>query len=86
MTYRCGWGTKEGQETVLAVEISRADFEWALRNACLSHYLRSPHENQATTKRELWRAPAHMQWDPERDLCLRPLPYRSLQLGLAGTR
>lgn len=25
-----------------------------------------------------------MQWDPERDLRLRPLPYRSLQLGLSG--
>jgi hypothetical protein len=25
-----------------------------------------------------------VQWDPERDLHLRPLPYRSLQLGLAG--
>ena len=29
-------------------------------------------------------APARVQWDPERDLHLRPLPYRSLQLGLAG--
>jgi hypothetical protein len=25
-----------------------------------------------------------VQWDPERDLHLQPLPYRSLQLGLAG--
>ncbi len=25
-----------------------------------------------------------MQWDPERDLRLQQLPYRSLQLGLAG--
>ncbi len=25
-----------------------------------------------------------MQWDPERDLRMRPLPHRSLQLGLAG--
>nr|QIY97955.1 DUF4291 domain-containing protein [Streptomyces sp. S1D4-11] len=32
--YRCGWGTKEGQETVPAVEISREGFLWALRNAC----------------------------------------------------
>lgn len=24
------------------------------------------------------------QWDPEQDLHLRPLPYRSLQLGLCG--
>src|SRR5689334_19006154 len=36
--YRCGWATKPGQERVLAVEITRAGFEWALGRACLSHY------------------------------------------------
>ncbi|MFD7596569.1 DUF4291 family protein, partial [Kitasatospora sp. NPDC059812] len=35
-------------------------------------------------KRQLKRAPARVQWDPERDLHLQPLPHRSLQLGLAG--
>jgi Domain of unknown function (DUF4291) len=40
MMYRCGWATKEGQETVLALEITRDGFEWALRHACLSHYER----------------------------------------------
>ncbi|GHI09312.1 hypothetical protein AQI88_31615 [Streptomyces cellostaticus] len=84
MMYRCGWGTKEGQETVLAVEIGRDGFEWALRNACLSHYAPGLHENQAAWKRELRQAPARVQWDPERDLHLNPLPHRSLQLGLAG--
>jgi hypothetical protein len=37
MMYRYGWGTKENQETVLAVEISREGFVWALRNVSLSH-------------------------------------------------
>ncbi|MEU1040142.1 DUF4291 domain-containing protein [Streptomyces sp. NPDC005907] len=84
MMYRCGWGAKEGQETVLAVEISRAGFVWALRNACLSHYVPELHEDQQAWKRQLRQAPARVQWDPERDLRLDPLPYRSLQLGLAG--
>ncbi|MFG3293239.1 DUF4291 domain-containing protein [Streptomyces sp. NPDC048179] len=84
MMYRCGWGAKEGQETVLAVEISRDGFEWALRNACLSSYARGVHPDRATWQRQLKRAPARVQWDPERDLRLRPLPYRSLQLGLSG--
>ncbi|MFB7240583.1 DUF4291 domain-containing protein [Streptomyces sp. NPDC056269] len=84
MMYRSGWGTKEGQETVLAVEITREGFEWALRNACLSHYKRGFHPDQATWKRELRQAPARVQWDPERDPQLRELPYRSLQLGLSG--
>lgn len=84
MMYRCGWGAKEGQETVLAVEITRAGFDWALRHSCLSHYERGLHADQATWRRELKRAPARVQWDPERDLHLQPLPHRSLQLGLSG--
>ena len=55
MMYRCGWGTKEGQETVLAVEITREGFEWALRHACLSHYVPELHADQAAWKRQLKR-------------------------------
>ncbi|MFF6802229.1 DUF4291 family protein [Streptomyces sp. NPDC012616] len=84
MMYRCGWGLKEGQETVLAVEIRRDGFEWALRHACLSHHVPELYADQADWKRQLQRSPARVQWDPERDLRLRPLPHRSLQLGLAG--
>ncbi|MDG4861526.1 DUF4291 domain-containing protein [Streptomyces sp. T-3] len=84
MMYRCGWGTKEGQQTVLAVEISRKGFDWALRNSCLSHYVRGLHPDRASWQRELRRSPARVQWDPERDLRLNPLGHRSLQLGLSG--
>lgn len=84
MMYRCGWGEKEGQETVLAVEITREGFEWALQNAALSHYERGVHPDRDTWRRELRRAPTRVQWDPERDLRLSALPYRSLQLGLSG--
>ncbi|MFL1376882.1 DUF4291 domain-containing protein [Nocardiopsis protaetiae] len=84
MMYRCGWGLKQDQETVLAVEITREGFEWALRHACLSHYTSDVHTDRDAWKRELAAAPARVQWDPERDLHLRPLEHRSLQLGLAG--
>ncbi|MFI6606688.1 DUF4291 domain-containing protein [Streptomyces sp. NPDC050507] len=84
MMYRCGWAAKEGQETVLAVEITREGFDWALANAELSHYERGVHPDRATWQRKLRHAPARVQWDPERDLHLNRLPYRSLQLGLAG--
>ncbi|MFJ6634669.1 DUF4291 domain-containing protein [Streptomyces sp. NPDC091376] len=84
MMYRSGWGKKPGQETVLAVEITREGFEWALRNACLSSYVHGLHSDRSTWKRQLKRAPTRVQWDPERDLRLQPLPYRALQLGLSG--
>ncbi|MFF8791000.1 DUF4291 domain-containing protein [Streptomyces sp. NPDC015125] len=84
MMYRCGWGAKADQETVLAVEIDRGGFDWALRHACLSHYVPDEHADRAAWQRQLKGAPARVQWDPERDLRLQALPYRSLQLGLAG--
>jgi hypothetical protein len=84
MMYRCGWATKEGQETVLAVEITRDGFDRALRSACLSHYVPGLHGNHDAWRQDLKRSPARVQWDPERDLRLRPLPHRSLQLGLAA--
>jgi hypothetical protein len=84
MMYRCGWAAKTDQECVLAVEIAREGFEWALEYACLSHYEPALHPDAANWKRQLRQAPARVQWDPERDLHLRPLPHRSLQLGLSG--
>ncbi|MGW2583760.1 DUF4291 domain-containing protein [Streptomyces virginiae] len=84
MMYRCGWGTKDGQETVLAVEITREGFDRALREACLSHYVPDVHADRAAWQEALRSAPTRVQWDPERELRLNPLPYRSLQLGLSG--
>lgn len=84
MMYRSGWGTAEGQRTVLAVEIRREGFEWALGNACVSHYVPGLHADHAAWREELRGSPARVQWDPERDVRLRPLPHRALQLGLTG--
>ncbi|MEU6339492.1 DUF4291 domain-containing protein [Streptomyces sp. NPDC046977] len=84
MMYRSGWGGKDGQERVLALDISREGFESALRGACLSHYDRSAYPDRQAWAERLRATSVRVQWDPERDLALRPLPYRSLQLGLTG--
>ncbi|MCW3820319.1 DUF4291 domain-containing protein [Micromonospora sp. DR5-3] len=84
MMYRCGWARKPGQERVLAVEITRAGFEWALAHACLSGYAPRLHADRAAWHRQLKASPVRVQWDPERSLRLAPLPYRSLQVGLSG--
>ncbi|MEU6075089.1 DUF4291 domain-containing protein [Micromonospora sp. NPDC047074] len=84
MMYRCGWGGKPGQERVLAVEITRAGFEWALAHSCLSGFDRDHHPDRETWSRQLRASPVRVQWDPERSLRLAPLPHRSLQVGLAG--
>ncbi|MEO3742514.1 DUF4291 domain-containing protein [Plantactinospora sp. B5E13] len=84
MMYRCGWAGKPGQETVLAIEITRAGFEWALAHACLSHYDRDRHASRTAWAEQLRASPVRVQWDPERSLDLRPLDHRSIQVGLSG--
>ncbi len=82
MMYRCGWGYKDpNQERVLAIDISRSGFEWALEHSCLSHRS-SELEADSEWEEQKRSAPVRVQWDPERDIQLRPLPYRSIQIGL----
>jgi hypothetical protein len=84
MAYRCGWAAKAGQERVLAIEISREGFEWALEHSCLTHYDPAVYPDAAAWHRRLSMTCVRVQWDPERDLRLRPLGHRSIQIGLTG--
>jgi hypothetical protein len=83
MMYRCGWATKPGQERVLAIEISREGFEWALAHSALSHYDPAIHPSHAERERSMAQ-PVRIQWDPDRDLHFNPLPHRAIQIGLGG--
>lgn len=84
MMYRCGWATKIDQERVLAIDITREGFEWALAHACLSHFDRRRFATEAEWRETLKSSPVRVQWDPERDLGLNPLPHRAIQIGLSG--
>jgi hypothetical protein len=84
MMYRAGWATKEGQEHVLAIKIKRSGFEWALQNCCLSHFENSTFSTQEEWKIKLQNSPIRLQWDPEKDINLKNLNYRSIQIGLTG--
>jgi Domain of unknown function (DUF4291) len=82
MMYRAGWGFKdEGQRRILAIDIAREGFEWALAHSCPSH----PEENMSFDEWQRVKAtsPVRVQWDPERDLLLRPLEHRAIQIGLS---
>lgn len=82
MMYRCGWGTKPGQTRVLAIDIARDGFEWALGHSCLSHP--GDRTDNAAWKKRLRESPVRIQWDPERGPRHNALPYRSIQVGLSG--
>lgn len=84
MMYRAGWGSKPGQERILAVRIRRDGFEWALAHACLSHYEPGTCDNPKHWADRLRASPVRIQWDPERSLSLAPQPYRAIQIGLSG--
>jgi hypothetical protein len=82
MMYRAGWGFKDpGQNRILAIDITREGFEWALANSCLSHA--DPSMSKEEWERLKNSAPVRIQWDPERDLLLQPLPHRAIQIGLS---
>ena len=84
MMYRSGWASKPGQERILEIEITREGFNWALANSVLSSYFPGLYDNHSEWQRLLKDSSVRIQWDPERDLLLNRLPYRSIQIGLSG--
>lgn len=85
MMYRSGWGIKDsGQSRILAIDITHEGFNWALTNSCLSHYSQDHYPSNADWKIAKENSPVRIQWDPERDLSLNKLEYRSIQIGLTG--
>ncbi|NOQ70928.1 MAG: DUF4291 family protein [Crocinitomix sp.] len=84
MMYRSGWSSKKDQEHVLAIKIKREGWDWAVKNACLSHFVAEVHESNEAWKLELVKSPVRVQWDPEKDIHLNGLDYKSIQIGLSG--
>lgn len=82
--YRSGWGTKDGQERVLAIEIARSGFQWCLENACLSHFEPAIHASESAWQQAKEQSTVRVQWDPERSIRLARLDHRSIQIGLSG--
>lgn len=83
MMYRSGWATKENQERILAIDITHEGFLWALTNACLSHPRKGTYLSENEWKQQKATAAVVIQWDPERDMFLNKLNYRSIQIGLS---
>ena len=84
MMYRSGWASKERQERVLAVTMTRAGFASALAGACLADFdpdVYGTHEAWEERKRS---TSIRVQWDPERNVALERLEPRAIQVGLGG--
>jgi hypothetical protein len=84
MMYRSGWGMKPGQERILAVDISRSGFEWALAHACLTHYDPAVYASQEDWLLTKAKSPVRVQFDPDRSPTMEALNLRAIQIGLSG--
>lgn len=82
MMYRAGWGCKEpAQKRILAIDITRDGFQWAIDHSSSSHADSSLSKTEWAAQKKAF--PVRIQWDPERDLSLRPLQHRAIQIGLS---
>lgn len=82
MMYRSGWGTKEGQESVLAIHLKKDAFKKYLENAVYSSY-----NDRLEISREEWQdqikeSSVRLQWDPDHDPFGGKLERRAIQIGL----
>jgi len=84
MMFRSGWGTKEGQESILAVRIQRAAFDTLLEKAVYSHFSPELYANEETWKDAIEHSEVRLQWDPDHDPSGASLERRAIQLGLRG--
>jgi hypothetical protein len=84
MMYRCGWGTKEGQEVVLAVWLARAAFDEILREAVPSSWDRDRYATEKEWSLAVKRSNVRLQWDPDHAPGGAPVERRAIQHGLRG--
>lgn len=84
MMYRSGWAAKEGQEHILAIDITREGFNYIVKNAIPSTFKEEYGITQDEWSKKVKTSSIRCQWDPERNIHGNPLDYRSIQLGLRG--
>lgn len=84
MMYRSGWGTKEGQEVVLAITLPRTLFDEMLAVAVPSTFTRALYPDQESWKKAVEGSNVRLQWDPDHSPTGAPLERRAIQLGLRG--
>jgi len=82
MMYRNGWGTKEGQEYVLAIHLKMNSFKRYLEDAVYSSY-----DEKLGISREEWQdqvkeSSGRLQWDPDHDPFGNKLERRAIQIVL----
>jgi hypothetical protein len=84
MMYRSGWGTKPGQEVVLAIRLRRTYFDAMLAAAVPSSQDPAVYADQTEWQQAVQRSSVRLQWDPDHAPSGAPVQRRAIQLGLRG--
>lgn len=82
MMYRNGWGTKEGQECVLAIHLKLNAFKRYLENAIISTYNDNLGVSREEWQHQVKESSVRLQWDPDHDPFGNKLERRAIQIGL----
>lgn len=85
MMFRSGWGSKAGQEVILAIWLKRAAFDSILAQAVHSTFQREVYGSEAEWKKAMEQSDVRLQWDPDHDPFGAKVERRAIQLGLRGS-
>jgi hypothetical protein len=85
MMYRSGWGTKEGQEVILAVRLKREAFDEILSMAVHSSFIPELYSTEAEWREAVGNSSVRLQWDPDHAPDGSKQERRAIQLGLRGS-
>jgi hypothetical protein len=85
MLYRSGYATKHNQERILKIKLSHDGFQSILAQAISTSFEPSLFKSELDWQFALQRGEVRYQWDPDRDLQLRRLEHRALQVGIRGS-
>lgn len=82
MMYRAGWAMKEHEQHILAIEISKTNFETLLAEGVHSSYIEKIYGTPENWKVEMAKAQVRIQWDPDHHPNGEKLERRAIQIGI----
>lgn len=84
MMYRAGWAVKAHEQNILAIEISKSNFETLLVEAVHSSYKEEIYETRENWKSQMEKSQVRLQWDPDHNPNGEKLERRAIQIGVKG--
>lgn len=84
MLYRSGYASKHRQEAILKIKICHEGFIEILKNAVPTTYDSDLFSSKQSWSDTLKKSSVRYQWDPDRDLAMRKIDRRAIQLGIRG--